>query len=108
MLNIRFAPYRLENSKCWKQQQDARLMCIACHDPHKPLVEDASAYDSRCLACHRLQGAAKDSAKKGGACPVGTKNCVTCHMPKYEPPNLHSSFTDHWIRIVKKGAPYPN
>lgn len=109
VLNIRFAPYRLENSKCWKQQ-DARVTCIACHDPHKPLVQDASFYDSRCLQCHKLPGAAKSSlgTTKVAACPVATKNCVTCHMPKYEPPNLHSSFTDHWIRIVQPGKPYPN
>jgi hypothetical protein len=83
VLNIRFAPYRLENSKCWKQQ-DARITCLACHDPHKPLVQDASSYDSRCLQCHKLRGAAKSSlgtAKLAG-CPVATKNCVTCHMPK--------------------------
>jgi hypothetical protein len=109
VLNIRFAPYRLENSKCWKLQ-DARLACIACHDPHKPLVQDAGFYDSRCLQCHKDRGAAKSrlTTAKFAACPVATKNCVTCHMPKYEPPNLHSSFTDHWIRIVRPGKPYPN
>jgi hypothetical protein len=109
VLNIRFAPYRLENSKCWKQQ-DARVTCIACHDPHKPLVQDASFYDSRCLQCHKVRGAAKGSlgTAKVAACPVATRNCVTCHMPKYEPSNLHSSFTDHWIRIVRPGKPYPN
>jgi hypothetical protein len=32
---------------------------------------------------------------------------VTCHMPKVEPPTLHSVFTDHWIRIAKAGSPYP-
>jgi hypothetical protein len=108
ILNIRFAPYRLENSKCWKQQ-DARITCIACHDPHKPLVRDTSSYDSRCLQCHKLRGAPKSSlvTAKIAACPVATQNCVTCHMPKYEPPNLHSSFTDHWIRIARPGKPYP-
>ena len=108
MLNVRFAPYRLENSKCWKQQ-DTRLTCVACHDPHKPLVRDAGSYDSRCLSCHVLRGGAKKLVKGApGACPVATKDCVTCHMPKYEPANLHSSFTDHWIRIVRPGEPYPN
>jgi Cytochrome c554 and c-prime len=108
ILNIRFAPYRLENSKCWKQQ-DARITCIACHDPHKPLVREASSYDSRCLQCHKLRGASKSrlAIAKIAACPVAVQNCVTCHMPKYEPPNLHSSFTDHWIRIARPGKPYP-
>ena len=31
------------------------------------------------------------------ACPVSTKNCTTCHMPKVESSIQHSTFTDHWI-----------
>ena len=87
--NVRFAPYRLENSKCWKSQ-DARLTCTACHDPHKPLVRDPASYDSNCLQCHATKGTAAQSAKSGVACPVAVTGCVTCHMPKVAPPNLHS------------------
>ncbi len=107
MLNVRFAPYRLENSRCWKQQ-DARITCVACHDPHKPLVQEAESYDSRCVQCHVQHGAKPTKALPGKACPVATSKCVTCHMPKYSPPTLHSSFTDHWIRVVKPGKPYPD
>jgi hypothetical protein len=108
VLNARFAPYRLENSKCWNKP-DARLTCVACHDPHLPLEHDASFYDSRCLQCHVNQPGAKPNADyPGAACPVSTKNCVTCHMPKVESPIQHSSFTDHWIRIVRPGQAYPN
>jgi Cytochrome c3 len=107
MLNVRFAPYRLENSRCWKEQ-DARITCVACHDPHKPLVQEAESYDSRCLQCHVQHGAKPTKALPGKACPVATSKCVTCHMPKYSPPTLHSSFTDHWIRVVKPGKPYPD
>jgi hypothetical protein len=107
MLNVRFAPYRLENSRCWRQQ-DARITCAACHDPHKPLVKEAESYDSRCLQCHLQRGARKTTSQPGKACPVAISKCVTCHMPKYEPLTLHSSFTDHWIRVVKPGAPYPD
>jgi Cytochrome c554 and c-prime len=112
-LNLRFAPYRLENSKCWSKP-DARLTCVACHDPHQPLEHDPAAYDSRCLQCHVNQPAAKttpdrrdsdhrdpdhrDSDHPGAACPVSTKNCTTCHMPKVESSIQHSTFTDHWIR----------
>src|SRR5262249_16008028 len=95
VFNVRFAPYRLENSKCWKTQ-DARLACTSCHDPHKALSHESRAYDARCLQCHSLKGASKTSTKTQAACPVATKDCVTCHMPKVEPPGLHSSFTDHW------------
>jgi hypothetical protein len=107
IFDVRFAPYRLENSKCWKQG-DNRITCIACHDPHKPLSHDAGSYDSTCLQCHATLVPAKHG--HGGApkvCRVATKNCVTCHMPKIGPPELHSSFTDHWIRIVRARDSYP-
>jgi hypothetical protein len=108
MFNVRFAPYRLENSRCW-EKGDARITCLGCHDPHKPLVHDSASYDANCLACHRANRAGrKDANHPGAACPVAPKNCVRCHMPKVEPPGLHSSFTDHWIRLVKPGAPYPD
>ena len=107
VFNVRFAPYRLENSKCWAEG-DARITCMACHDPHKPLSHDAASYDANCLACHASNAAEKKSVNHpGAACPVATKNCASCHMLKVEPPNLHSTFTDHWIRIAKKGSAYP-
>ena len=106
--NVRFAPYRLENSKCW-DRGDARLTCVACHDPHQPLEHDPAAYDSRCLQCHVNQaGAKKTASHPGAACRVSTKNCTTCHMPRIETPVQHSVFTDHWIRVVQPGKPYPN
>jgi formate-dependent nitrite reductase cytochrome c552 subunit len=49
--NVRFQPYRLENSKCWGRG-DARLACYTCHDPHQPLVTETASYDSKCLSCH--------------------------------------------------------
>jgi hypothetical protein len=108
LLNLRFAPYRLENSKCWGKP-DARLTCVACHDPHQPLEHDPAAYDSRCLDCHVNQPGAKITDDyPGAACPVSTKNCTTCHMPKIDSSIQHSTFTDHWIRIVRPGQPYPN
>jgi hypothetical protein len=107
VFNVRFAPYRLENSKCWAEG-DARITCLACHDPHRPLSHDVASYDANCLACHAANTAEKKSANHpGAACPVSTKNCVSCHMPKVEPPNLHSTFSDHWIRIAKPGSVYP-
>jgi hypothetical protein len=106
-LNVRFAPYRLENSRCWKQG-DARITCVACHDPHQPLALDPATYDSRCLQCHAEAGAKKSADHIGAACPVGIKLCVTCHMPRFKNPALHTAFTDHWIRIAEPGAPLPN
>jgi len=105
--NVRFQPYRLEKSRCWGEG-DARLTCIACHDPHQPLVRDPLAYDRRCLSCH-LSGAAEARREHPGkACPISTSKCVTCHMVKYEIPGSHAKFTDHWIRVVGRNAGYPD
>ncbi len=107
ILNLRFQPYRLEASRCWGKG-DARITCIACHDPHQPRERNLESYDVRCLRCHQLKGAATEAKADhpGSACPVSANNCVSCHMPKYEMPGIHFKFTDHQIRIVKKGDSY--
>lgn len=107
--NVRFPPYRLEKSRCWGVRGDQRLLCFACHDPHKPLIQEASFYDPVCLSCHSSHA----SQSPGGSlsapesCPKATENCTTCHMPKYDVPEMHGKFTDHFIRIVRPGEPYP-
>jgi len=96
---LRSQPYRLESSRCWSQG-DARLTCVACHDPHQPLVRDTASYDARCLSCHVGAGTPTES-HPGRACKVQSANCASCHMPKYEVPGMHFKFTDHLIRVVK-------
>jgi hypothetical protein len=99
-------PYRLEKSRCWSKG-DARLTCVACHDPHGPLEQNAAAYDQHCLSCHVTKDNKTAIADHpGAACPVSTSQCVTCHMAKYEVPDMHARFTDHMIRVVKPGAPF--
>jgi Cytochrome c554 and c-prime len=106
--NARFQPYRLENSRCWGDG-DARLACIACHDPHQQLVHEAGAYDEKCLACHIAAPVKKVTRDHPGkACPAGKRDCVTCHMPRIVVPNMHAPFTDHRIRIVREGEHYPD
>ncbi len=106
--NVRFQPYRLESSRCWGKG-DARLTCAACHNPHQPLVREAGSYDNRCLSCHSTSVGAKSNAEHpGSACPVGKPDCVTCHMPKYEVPDMHYKYTDHRIRVVKAGETFPD
>ena len=112
---MRSQPYRLSSSRCW-DASDARITCVACHQPHRPLVRDLAAYDARCLACHKstaseptqnlsrrsspvIQGAEADHP--GRACRISTARCAGCHMPKYDVPDLHHSSTDHLIRIVR-------
>lgn len=99
-INVRFQPYRLANSKCY-DGGDRRMSCTTCHDPHRDIVRVASSYDSKCLACHTAPGGAK-------VCHVATSNCSNCHMPKVELPGGHMIFTDHQIRVVRAGEPYPN
>ena len=100
---LRFHPYRLENSRCWGKG-DARLTCLACHDPHQPLVHEPGAYDKTCLGCHpRTPGVALTAEHPRKACPRATRDCVFCHMPKREVPDTHTLFTDHWIAIDREG-----
>jgi hypothetical protein len=100
VLNVRFQPYRLANSKCY-DTADARLRCSACHDPHGPLETNLTSYDAKCSACH-------SAALHTKTCRVAKANCVTCHMPKIALPGAHARFTDHQIRIARSGEPYPN
>jgi Cytochrome c554 and c-prime len=105
--NAKSQPYRLEGSKCWGKG-DTRLTCIACHDPHKQLQTDSASYDANCLSCHLATTTTPKSADHPGtACPVSTKNCASCHMPKVYVPEMHYNFTDHRIRIARANAPYP-
>lgn len=118
---LRSQPHRLQSSRCWDEGDD-RITCVACHDPHKPLVRDSSSYDAKCLSCHKapslpsnrdvsdlgpkaLQGtqlAGPGSSQRASAppCPTAAANCASCHMPKYEVPEMHFAFTDHLIRVV--------
>ena len=101
--NLRFQPYRLERSLCWGEKGDARITCVACHDPHKPLVRNTASYDEKCLKCHANTGSAPSATQIAG-CTVGKSDCASCHMPKYEIPAVHAKFTDHYIRIVRSGS----
>lgn len=97
IFTLRFPAYRLEQSRCWGTG-DARLTCIACHDSHKSRVEDAAFYDKACVSCHSPQGSTLKSHAIS-MCKVANHNCVTCHMPKYEIPSMHTKFTDHKIAV---------
>jgi len=109
-INVRFQPYRLANSQCF-DGADPRISCLACHDPHQDVVRQDSSYDPKCLACHSTSGQRSPAAATPAgvhSCPVAKSNCVSCHMPKVNLPGGHMAFTDHQIRIVRPGEPYPN
>lgn len=107
ILNVRFQPYRLESSRCF-DPSDKRISCLACHDPHVKLVTDSQSYDAKCLACHQNENQKRTSARRAPACPTATSNCASCHMPKLALPGAHYKFTDHYIRIYRANAPYPD
>lgn len=112
--NVRFQPYRLFNSP-GHSPSDARLSCTACHDPHDDPSGDVSFYDAKCLACHQTGASNRQPSRVGVAlskrlakpCLVSNRRCVTCHMPKVDI-GAHFKFTDHRIRTVRPGDPYPN
>jgi Cytochrome c554 and c-prime len=111
VLNVRFQPYRLANSKCY-DATDSRIRCSACHDAHSPLETKIASYDTACSACHSATAShtkdGRQDRRRYQTCSVAKENCITCHMPKIELPGAHARFTDHQIRIVRANQPYPN
>ncbi len=126
--NVRFQPYRLFNSR-GHDPNNAHFACTACHDPHIELTSEASSYDANCTSCHAADPADPNSSyireqtstsvstrpvayvvnnsSAAKPCPIAKERCVTCHMPRVELPGAHYKFTDHRIRIVHPGDPYP-
>jgi hypothetical protein len=101
VLNVRFQPYRLTNSRCF-DGDDKRIACTGCHNPHEEIDRVTANYDSKCQSCHA-------SGKSGAnVCKVATKDCAGCHMPKVELPGSHHQFSDHDIRIVRANSRYPD
>jgi tetratricopeptide (TPR) repeat protein len=88
--SIRFAPIGLMASRCFRQSK--KLSCLACHDPHANVNQDASYYAAKCVGCHANAMRAVNCRRASG------DNCLPCHMPKVNTaPFL--TFTDHHIRV---------
>lgn len=93
---------RMQASACFQESLDtpAPLECTTCHDPHRGFeARPEGAQSAACVTCHdsgledAVPAALRDEHAGGG--------CVSCHMPRVEATNApHSSFTDHWIRVV--------
>ncbi|MGB3541347.1 MAG: cytochrome c3 family protein, partial [Rubrivirga sp.] len=94
---------RMQASACFQESVDtaAPLECTTCHDPHRGFeARPAGAQSASCTTCHAsdLEDAVPADLREVHALEVG---CVGCHMPKVEASTApHSSFTDHWIRVV--------
>jgi hypothetical protein len=93
---VRFPSQRLVLSRCFNES-DGGIRCTACHDPHSDGVRGLRDGDTACGECHQ-----KGLRARVKTCPVEKSGCVSCHMPK-EQVMAHSSFTDHWIRVVRSG-----
>ncbi|PAP77681.1 hypothetical protein BSZ37_15145 [Rubrivirga marina] len=95
---------RMQASACYQGSiaTAAPLECVTCHDPHEGFESrPAGSRSAACLTCHAdgLAEAVPVALRREHAKTMG---CVTCHMPRVEADDApHSSFTDHWIRVVR-------
>jgi hypothetical protein len=92
--NAKDEPLRLAASACFLRS-NGRLNCTSCHDPHRELEQNASAYDGHCKSCHSNVAHRK---------PVAGTACVTCHMPAISD-GPYLEFANHRIAIYAAGNP---
>jgi tetratricopeptide (TPR) repeat protein len=94
-------------SRCYTESQGG-MSCLTCHDPHRDAEKSPAFYEAKCLKCH--DGGKRDHtvkppadgpvAGRGSICKVNpASDCLGCHMPKVRMPVLHTSLTDHFIRV---------
>lgn len=101
---------RMRQSVCFTatQGQPAAMECITCHNPHEGFRDKGPGYFNRtCLGCHDAGLLAGQVAPAARPDHTGEANCIACHMPRVASEAPHSSFTDHWIRVVVPEAPKP-
>jgi len=105
-------------SRCYTESGGG-MSCLTCHDPHRDAEKSAAFYETKCLSCHSSQQSKPPSkprvnqkttvpASSGRrtTCPVNpTKGCLDCHMPKVPVHVLHTSLTDHYIRVHAQTKP---
>lgn len=89
---------RMRQSACFLGTRTAErpLECVTCHNPHERFRDQGPGYfNTTCMQCHDAEAlrAVEDHGPDA--------NCTACHMPKAAASDApHSSFTDHWIRVV--------
>lgn len=104
---------RMKKSACFTATQTTTqpLECTTCHDPHEGFRQAGPDYfSSTCVQCHVVdQLAAEFSGTEFETAHASLTACADCHMPKVKVEDApHSSFTDHWIRVVpNEGEPSP-
>jgi Tfp pilus assembly protein PilF len=98
---INHHPYRLMQSRCFKESKDA-MNCLTCHDPHRkvPVNERAEHYRNACLKCHKVEQCSREPHAKGAADPG---DCISCHMPMRRTQDVVKVvMTDH---LIQRQAP---
>jgi Cytochrome c554 and c-prime len=93
---VRSAGLTLTFSRCYTESGGG-MSCLTCHDPHRDDEGPLGFYESKCLGCHSPQVASQK------VCRVNpSRDCLNCHMPKVPVADLHTSLTDHYIRVRKE------
>jgi hypothetical protein len=110
---VRSTAVTMALSRCHTESSGG-MSCLTCHDPHREAEHAAAFYESKCLSCHSRPAdpaaPALMPAGRGAVCPVNpAKDCLGCHMPKVPVPALHTTLTDHYVRVhrshpVRKGG----
>ncbi len=95
-LYVRSPGVTLTVSRCYTESGDV-MSCLTCHDPHRDDDQPVSFYEAKCLGCHSAQSASQKHCRVNP-----TRDCLTCHMPKVPVAALHTSLTDHYIRIHRE------
>ncbi|MEM0962357.1 MAG: tetratricopeptide repeat protein, partial [Bacteroidota bacterium] len=93
---------RMQASACFTES--AAMDCVTCHNPHEGFRDKGPEYfNQTCQSCHAPDALAASLAGSPAAAQhTETANCFSCHMPKVAADDVpHSSFTDHWIRVVE-------
>jgi hypothetical protein len=84
----------MTTSRCYTESEGG-MSCLTCHDPHRDDDQPASFFEGKCLGCHApTTGGSQTSCRVNPA-----KDCLNCHMPKMPVAVLHTSLTDHYIRV---------
>lgn len=95
---------RMMRSACFiaTQGTDRAMDCLTCHDPHEGFRDAGPEYfDETCKTCHDTSTLAQSVAEEFRDVHTAASGCFSCHMPREAASDVpHSSFTDHWIRVV--------
>ncbi|MEM1095837.1 MAG: tetratricopeptide repeat protein [Bacteroidota bacterium] len=97
---------RMKASACFVETiaKGGVMECTTCHNPHEGFRDSGPDYfNSTCQGCHQTLSEVEWSTPSLLENHLPTANCIDCHMPKVEADDApHSSFTDHWVRVVEE------